>query len=87
MAALPDQTDVMIGTVRVTVSVSAMLVGPSQGDNHIGLTVDEAQVFAALVTDKVGAYTDGPSPNVPKVSGRADHRHGGRLWRAARRPS
>jgi hypothetical protein len=64
MAAMEQETDVMIGTVRVTVSQGGLLVGLSRGDDHIGLSADEARAIAALVTDRLGAH----APMVPKVS-------------------
>jgi hypothetical protein len=64
MAAMEQQTDVMIGTVRVTVSRGGLLVGLSRGDERIGMSADEARAIAALVTDELGAH----APVVPKVS-------------------
>jgi hypothetical protein len=64
MAAMEQQTEVMIGTVRVTVSQGGLLVGLSRGDDYIGLSADEARAVAALVTDKLGEH----APVVPKVS-------------------
>jgi hypothetical protein len=54
---MAEQTDVMIGDVRVTISENGLVVGLIRGDDHIEMTENEARDLAALVTLKLGTHT------------------------------
>jgi hypothetical protein len=62
-----DQTDVVIGTVRVTVSKGGLIVGLSQGEDHIALSRDEVRAIAGLVV-KLEPPPGEPDADASKVS-------------------
>jgi hypothetical protein len=54
---MAEQTEVMIGDVRVTISAGGLVVGLRRGDDHIDMTESEARDLAALVTLKLSTHT------------------------------